>query len=87
MAHALRATASVAVLLLGLLLFLITFMAPREDGSVPQPGFLVLCYVLPVVGMAAGAALSPGAARRAWIPLSTALASFGGWFLVVLELW
>jgi hypothetical protein len=71
---------------LGLLQFLVIFAMPREDGSVQQPGFLVLCYMLPVIAMAAGAALSPGQARRAWIPLAIALTSIAGWFLVVLVL-
>jgi hypothetical protein len=75
-------------MLVGLLLFLVTFAVPREDGEISEPGFLVLCYVLPVIVMAAaGAALSPKAARRPWIPLAIALAGIAGWFLVVLVLW
>jgi hypothetical protein len=72
---------------LALLQFLVIFAMPRDEGEVDQPGFLVLCCVLPVIAAAAGAALSPGQARRAWIPLTIALACIVGWLLVVLVLW
>jgi hypothetical protein len=78
----LRTTASVALFGFALLLFLITFAIPREDGEIGEPGFVVLCYILPVIGMVAAAALSPGATRRAWIPLTTALTSCGGWLVL-----
>lgn len=81
----LRTSASVGLFGLALLLLLVTVATPREDGEISEPGFLVLCYVLPVVGMAAAAAVRT--ARRVWLPLVAAVASCGGWFLVVLELW
>jgi len=77
-----RTGASVLLFGLALLLLLVTFATPREDGELSEPGWLVLCYILPVIGMVAAAMAR--SARRAWIPLAAALASCAAWFAVVL---
>lgn len=84
---ALRRAGSITLFVVALLLFLITFLTPREDGGVSSPGFLVLCYVLPVIGMFAAVLLGPNGLRRAWIPATTSASASGGWLLIVLALW
>lgn len=81
---ALRKTAAVVLVFLGVLMFLIAFGMPTEDGEVERPGFLIPWYALPLIGTAAAARVWPGGTRRAGVPLLIALSSLSGWYAVFL---
>jgi hypothetical protein len=85
--RALRAIAATVLFLFGLLLMLIAFGTPREDGELSLPGYQIPWYLLPPIGTVAAFCLRPDGTRRAWIPLLIALTSFAGWLLVVFVLW
>ncbi|MCW3003974.1 MAG: hypothetical protein JWQ20_3272 [Conexibacter sp.] len=81
--RALRAVVGAVLLVFGALMFLIAFLAPREDGSVTNPAILIPFYGLPLLGTAAAAYVWPGnQVRRPWIPLLLALTCFTAWIVL-----